>query len=106
MEYVSIDEAKAAGGLRLVLTGGVPGPWSEAAKGVFRVRQVDYVPVFQEGGGANEALVAWTGRPRGWTAAVAGLLCGVAAVGRPNLGLVAPLLAGGSVRRTTSQRKK
>jgi Flp pilus assembly protein TadD len=44
------------------------------------------------------ALVAWTGRPRGWTAAVAGLLCGVAAIGRPNLGLVAPLLAGGSVR--------
>jgi Flp pilus assembly protein TadD len=29
---------------------------------------------------------------------VAGLLCGVAAIGRPNLGLVAPLLAGGSVR--------
>jgi hypothetical protein len=68
MDYASVDDGKAAGGLRLALTGGVPGPWSEAAKGMFRVRSVDYLPVFQEGGGANEALVAWTGHRNAPTA--------------------------------------
>ena len=68
MEYISIEKAKSLGGLRLVLTGGVPGPWSEAAKGLFRVRGVDYAPVFQEGGGANEAILAWTGHRNAPTA--------------------------------------
>jgi hypothetical protein len=68
MEYVPVEEARAASGLRLVLTGGVPGPWGEAAKGLFRVRQVDYLPVRQEAGGANEALVAWTGHRNAPTA--------------------------------------
>ena len=51
MDYVSVETAKAASGLRLVLTGGLPAPWSEAAKGVFWARKVDYVPILQEGGG-------------------------------------------------------
>jgi hypothetical protein len=68
MDYLSVEEAKAAGGLRLALTGGVPGPWSEAAKGLFRVRKVDYLPVFQELGSANEALQAWTGHRNAPTA--------------------------------------
>jgi len=68
MKYVPIEEARAAGGLRLVLTGGLPAPWSEAAKGVFRVRKLDYIPVLQQGGGANEDLVAWTGHRNAPTA--------------------------------------
>ena len=60
MDYVSIKEAQAASGLRLVLTGGLPAPWSEAAKGVFRARNVDYLPVLQQGGGPNEEVLAWT----------------------------------------------
>ena len=60
MEYASIDQAKQADGLRLVLTMNVPGPWSEAAKAVFRLRGVDFLPVGQVGGGENEDLVAWT----------------------------------------------
>jgi len=68
MEYVPIEEARAAGGLRLALTAGVPGPWSEAAKGVFRVRGVDYLPVAQQGGGENPELVAWTGHRNAPTA--------------------------------------
>ena len=68
MDYVSVEKARPLDGLRLVLTGGVPGPWSEAAKGLFRVRGVDYTPVFQEGGGANEALLAWTGHRNAPTA--------------------------------------
>lgn len=68
MEYTAIDEAREATGLRLVLTAGVPGPWSEAAKGLFRVRNVDYIPVLQRGGGENEELVAWTGHRNAPTA--------------------------------------
>lgn len=61
MEYIEPEEARALSGLRLVLTTGVPGPWGEAAKSVFHVKKLDYVPVRQTAGEANEALVAWTG---------------------------------------------
>ena len=61
MDYQSVAEARNQKGMRLALTAGVPGPWGEAAKGVFKLRKVDYAPVLQELGGANEELVAWTG---------------------------------------------
>lgn len=60
MEYLSVEEAKAQDGLRLVLTAGVPGPWSETAKALFGHHQVSYVPVRQDGGRDNPELVAWT----------------------------------------------
>ena len=66
--YVPIEEAKALGGLRLVLTQGVPGPWSEAAKGILHVKGIPYVRVAQEGGGDNDELVAWTGHANAPTA--------------------------------------
>jgi hypothetical protein len=47
-------------GLRLALTRGVPGPWSEAAKALFRHHGVDYVPVAQAAGEENPELVEWT----------------------------------------------
>ncbi len=47
-------------GLRLVLTLGVPGPWSEAAKGILYVKNIPYVRVRQELGGANTELTEWT----------------------------------------------
>ena len=61
MDYVSVEEAKQLGGLRLVLTAGVPGPWGEAAKGLFHVKKIPYVAVRQDGGQPNDALRAWTG---------------------------------------------
>ena len=60
MDYLSVSEAQQQTGLRLVLTRGVPGPWSEAAKAVFDLRSVSYQPVEQQGGRANPELVAWT----------------------------------------------
>ena len=60
-EYVDIDTARNARGLRLVLTRGVPGPWSQAAKGIFWVKRVPHLRVAQEAGGENTALVEWTG---------------------------------------------
>ncbi|MFB0933304.1 MAG: hypothetical protein QMB60_04050, partial [Pseudomonadales bacterium] len=60
MEYLSIEEAKGMTGLRLVLTKGVPGPWSEAAKAVLNLRGVHFIAVEQKGGGRNPDLIEWT----------------------------------------------
>jgi len=68
VEYLDVEEARQRGGLRLVLTAGVPGPWSELAKAIFQVKGLAYVAVRQEGGGANEALHAWTGHANAPTA--------------------------------------
>jgi hypothetical protein len=43
--YVSLDEAMAAGGLRVVVVGGVPSPWGEAAKGILHVKGIDWLAV-------------------------------------------------------------
>jgi glutathione S-transferase len=61
MNYLSVEDARDLPGLRLALTAGVPGPWSEAAKAVFRHHGVEYVPVRQQGAGENPELIAWTG---------------------------------------------
>lgn len=61
LDYLSVEAARTCPGLRLVLTAGVPGPWSEAAKAVMRARRVDFVAVRQEAMQPNEALLAWTG---------------------------------------------
>ena len=52
-EYIDVERARAMTGLRLVLTPGVPGPWSEAAKSILYVKKLPYVKVRQELGGAN-----------------------------------------------------
>ena len=59
-EYISVDEARNMSGLRLVLSPGVPGPWSEAAKSICYVKKLPYVRVRQEIGGENHALKEWT----------------------------------------------
>ena len=61
MDYVEPEDARAMTGLRLALTTGVPGPWGEAAKSIFHVKKLDFVPVRQTAMEANEALVEWTG---------------------------------------------
>ncbi|MDO8432742.1 MAG: hypothetical protein Q7S58_10090 [Candidatus Binatus sp.] len=58
--YVEVEEAIAMRGLRVVLSPGVPGPWSEAAKGILYVKKIPYVRVRQELAGDNLALLKWT----------------------------------------------
>jgi glutathione S-transferase len=60
-DWIDIDAARSLPGVRLVLTAGVPGPWGEAAKGVFHVKGIPFARVRQEGGRDNEALFEWTG---------------------------------------------
>ncbi len=58
-KYVEIEEARNMPGLRLVLSPGVPGPWSEAAKGIFYVKKIPYIPVRQKMG-IDPVLREWT----------------------------------------------
>ncbi len=62
MKYLSVAEARPMKGLRLALTVQTPGPWGLAARALFDIRKVPYVPVRQDVGAPNEELVAWTGR--------------------------------------------
>ena len=66
--FVPIKDARAHNGLRLVLTAGVPGPWTVAARAIFDIKGIDYTPVAQIAGDANEELVAWTGHNNAPTA--------------------------------------
>lgn len=62
MDYISVAEARGLPGLRLALSMGTPGPWGISARALFGIRNVPFLAVGQEVGGANEDLVAWTGR--------------------------------------------
>jgi glutathione S-transferase len=44
-QYVSVDEAIKRNGVRMVVVGGVPSPWGEAAKGILHVKNIDWVAV-------------------------------------------------------------
>jgi hypothetical protein len=58
-DFVDLATAKAARGMRLVVVGSVPSPWSEAAKAMFRIKQIPFVAVRLVG--KDDALRAWTG---------------------------------------------
>ncbi len=45
-----------------MLTQGVPGPWGEAAKGMFQVKGIPFARVAQRGGQPNSEIEAWTGQ--------------------------------------------
>jgi glutathione S-transferase len=57
---MEVDQAIAMNGLRVVLSPGVPGPWSEAAKGILYVKKLPYTKVRQELGGDNLPLLRWS----------------------------------------------
>ncbi len=56
VNFVELEEAQAASGLRVVYVPGVPSPWGEAAKGILYVKQIPYRAV-RQGPGVAE----WTG---------------------------------------------
>ena len=43
--YVSVEEAINRGGVRMVVVGGVPSPWGEAAKGILHIKGLEWVAV-------------------------------------------------------------
>jgi hypothetical protein len=62
MQYKSVAEARSLPGLRLALSVQTPGPWGIAARALFSVRNVPFVPVRQDVMMPNDELVEWTGR--------------------------------------------
>lgn len=62
-EYIPVDEAIAHGGLRMVVVGGVPSLWGEAAKGILHVKGLDWAAVRLVYD--NEALKVWAGQRSG-----------------------------------------
>lgn len=57
-EYVDLEIAKSASGVRLVTVGGIPSPWSESAKGLLRLSNVPFVAVRLMPG--DKAVREWT----------------------------------------------
>lgn len=43
--YLSVEEAVSRPGLRMVVVGGVPSPWSESAKGILRIKGIPWTAV-------------------------------------------------------------
>jgi glutathione S-transferase len=58
IEYVDLEVARAAPGIRMVVASSVPSPWTEAAKGVFRLAGL---PVKAVRGTDMKAVAAWIG---------------------------------------------
>jgi glutathione S-transferase len=63
VRYVSVEEAIAGDGLRMVVVGGVPSPWGEAAKGILEVKGIDWVAVRLAYD--SEPLRQWAGQRSG-----------------------------------------
>ncbi|MEP7298849.1 MAG: hypothetical protein ABI702_21900 [Burkholderiales bacterium] len=63
VEYVSVEDAIARDGLRMVVVGGIPSPWGEAAKSIFHIKRIPWVAVRLAYD--SEALKQWTGQRNG-----------------------------------------
>jgi glutathione S-transferase len=62
-EYVSVEEAMKRGGLRMVVVGGVPSPWGEAAKGILHIKGIEWVAVRLDYD--SDPLRKWAGQRNG-----------------------------------------
>jgi len=62
-QYVSVEEAIAREGLRMMVVGGVPSPWGEAAKGILHIKRIEWVAVRLAYD--SEPLKQWAGQRSG-----------------------------------------
>ncbi len=63
VHYIDLEGAIARDGLRMVVVGGLPSPWGEAAKGIFHIKNIDWVAVRLDY--KNQRLKEWAGRRSG-----------------------------------------
>lgn len=59
-DYVDLDVARSAPGLRLIIAGGVPSPWSVAAKAILDIKDIPALIVRKP---RDSAVQDWTGVP-------------------------------------------
>lgn len=62
LDYITPAEAVDRKGLRLVFGLELPGPWSNAAKAIYDLKQIPYTPVGQVRGAKDPVLRQWTGQ--------------------------------------------
>jgi glutathione S-transferase len=60
---VSVEDAIARSGLRMVVVGGLPSPWGEAAKGILHIKGIEWAAVRLAYD--SEALKEWAGQRSG-----------------------------------------
>src|ERR1700677_2279209 len=61
--YISVEDAITRPGLRMIVVGGVPSPWGEAAKGLLHIKRIDWAAVRLVYD--SEALKEWGGEGSG-----------------------------------------
>src|SRR4051812_34573935 len=59
LRYVELSEARDARGVRMVGVWALPSPWTEAAKGIFHVKEIPVLCVRHKRGDADQ--YAWAG---------------------------------------------
>lgn len=62
-KYISVEEAIQRRGLRMVVVGGVPSPWGEAAKGILHIKRIEWAAVRLVYD--SEPLKEWAGQRSG-----------------------------------------
>ena len=60
--HVSLSEARGLDGLRLVVIRGVPSPWTQAAKGLLRIKTIEHTLAQQTQDDPPSLLREWTGQ--------------------------------------------
>jgi glutathione S-transferase len=63
IDYIDFKQAKDQSGLRMVVVSGIPSPWSEAAKGIFHVKNIKWSAVRLDQRDNEQAQ--WTGSRSG-----------------------------------------
>lgn len=63
LNYVSVEEAIKADGLRMVVVGGTASPWGEAAKGILHIKKIPWIAVRLDY--RSEELKNWAGQRTG-----------------------------------------
>ncbi|MEX0344732.1 MAG: hypothetical protein AB3N20_07415 [Rhizobiaceae bacterium] len=63
VNYVSVEEAMEADGLRMIVVGGTASPWGEAAKGILHVKNINWLAVRLDY--KSETLKNWAGQRAG-----------------------------------------
>jgi len=61
--YISVEDAIARNGLRMVVVGDVPSPWGEAAKGILHIKRIEWAAVRLAYD--SEPLKQWAGQRSG-----------------------------------------
>lgn len=61
--YATVEEAMSQPGLRMVVVGGIPSPWGEAAKGILHIKGIDWTAVRLVYD--SEPLKQWAGQRSG-----------------------------------------